>query len=68
MNKEELIKKMWDMNYNIDSIDLASDMLYFINEELEDKPELDLEDILDSIGIFHKQQYKKSYFEVINKN
>lgn len=53
MNKLQLERKMWNMNYNYDAIYEAQFNLDIINEEL-DKGE-DLETILDGFGIFHRR-------------
>jgi hypothetical protein len=51
MEKQQLEKEMWEMNYTIGAIEQAEGVLEEINEELEESD--DLESILDDFGIYH---------------
>jgi hypothetical protein len=55
MNKQELGLQMWNMNYSLDAIEQAEDILDLINEDLETGKSQDLESALDEYAIYHRR-------------
>lgn len=55
IDKEELSQYMAEENYNSESIDLATDQIYFINQELDKG--IRLKTIIQGLGIFHKNKH-----------